>query len=158
MDLLISSRNRSLAVNISESVLTKMSITLPSRFIDTRQWETVKELELAHTDFNKPTSIDLLIGTFHYEKIMIGNNRKKDHNCGIIYRLSMFGWVVVGRKHTEKTIQTICRLSLFPQRQTNCCVFGKQKKFQQRNFGQPKKNATLITSKKQLEEALKVGS
>ena len=103
VDLLISSRNRSSTVSISASVLTKMTDNLPSRFIDTSQWETVKELELADPDFNKPSSIDLLIGASHYEDIMIGNNRLKEPNCGITYRLSMFGWVVIGREQTDKT-------------------------------------------------------
>ena len=103
VDLLISSRNRSSTVNISASVLTKMTDNLPSRFIDTSQWETVKELELADPDFNKPSSIDLLIGASHYEDILIGSNRLKEHNCGITYRLSMFGWVVIGREQTDKT-------------------------------------------------------
>ena len=103
VDLLISSRNRSSTVNISASILTKMTDNLPSRFIDTSQWETVKELELADPDFNKPSSIDLLIGASHYEDIMIGNNRLKEPNCGITYRLSMFGWVVIGGEQTDKT-------------------------------------------------------
>ena len=80
-----------------------MTDNLPSRFIDTSQWETVKELELADPDFNKPSSIDLLIGASHYEDIMIGNNRLKEPNCGITYRLSMCGWVVIGREQTDKT-------------------------------------------------------
>ena len=99
VDLLISSRNRSSIVNISASVLTKTTDNLPSRFIDTSQWE----LELADPDFNKPSSIDLLIGASHYEDIIIGNNRLKEPNCGITYRLSMFGWVVIGREQTVKT-------------------------------------------------------
>ena len=66
-DLLISSRNRLPSVNISASVLTKMTDNLPSRFIDTSQWELVKELELADPGFNTPSSIDLLIGLSHYK-------------------------------------------------------------------------------------------
>ena len=103
MDLLISSRNRSSTVNISASILTKMTDNLPSRFIDTSQWETVKELELADPDFNKPSSIELLTGASHYEDILICNNRLKEPNCGITYRLSMFGWVVIGREQTDNT-------------------------------------------------------
>ena len=102
-DLLISSRNRSSTVNNSSSILTKMTDNLQSRFIDTSQWETVKELELADPDFNKPSAIDLLIGASHYEYIMIGNNQLKEPNCGITYRLSMFGWFVIGREQTDKS-------------------------------------------------------
>ena len=102
-ELLFPSRNRSPTVIISASVLKKMTDNLPSRFIDTSQWELVKELELADPDFNTPSSIDLLIGASHYEDIMIGNNRLKEPNCGITYRLTMFGWVVIGREQTDKT-------------------------------------------------------
>ena len=42
VDLLISSRNRSSTVNISASILTKMTDNLPSRSIETSQWERVK--------------------------------------------------------------------------------------------------------------------
>ena len=80
-----------------------MTDNLPSRFIDTSQWETVKEFELADPDFNKTSSIDLLIGASHHEDIMMGNNRLKEPNCGITYRLSRFGWVVIGREQTDKT-------------------------------------------------------
>ena len=83
--------------------MTKKTINLPSRFVDTSQWETVKELELADPDFNKRSSIDLLIGASHYEDIIIGNNRLKEPNCGITYGLSMFSWVVIGREQTDKT-------------------------------------------------------
>ena len=103
VDLLISSRNKSSTVNISASVLTKMTDNLPSRFIDTSQWETVKELELADPEFNKPSASEFLIGASHYENIMIVNNWLKVLNCGITYRRSMFGWVVIGREQTKKT-------------------------------------------------------
>ena len=125
VDLLISSRNRSSTVNISASVLTKMTDNLPSWFIDTSQWETVKEFELADPDFNKPSSIDILIGASHYEAIMIDNNRLKEPNCGITYRLSMFGGSLLEGNRQTKPIQTICRLSLFLQSQKICSVFGK---------------------------------
>ena len=58
-----------------------MTDNLPSRVIDTSQWETVKELELADPEFNKPSSIELFIATSHYENIMFGNNRLKKPNC-----------------------------------------------------------------------------
>ena len=92
MDLPISSRNTSSAVNIRASVLTKMTDSLTSHLIDTSQW-----------DFNKPSSIDLLIGESHNEDILIGNNRLQDSNCGIKNRISMSGLVVIGRDQTEKS-------------------------------------------------------
>ena len=74
-DLLITSKNGLSSINMSASVLSKMTDNLASRFIDTSLWETVKELRLADPEFNTPSSIDLLIAAAHYEDLMIGNNR-----------------------------------------------------------------------------------
>ena len=60
VELPISLRNRSSTVNVSASDLTKISDNLQSTFLGTSQWKTVKELELADPEFNKPSSIDLL--------------------------------------------------------------------------------------------------
>ena len=92
-----------------------MTNNLSSRFIDTSQWETVKELELADPDFNKASLIDLLIGVSHYEYIMIGNIRLKEPNCGCIGYQCSLGSLLEGNRQS-KPIQTISRLSLFLQR------------------------------------------
>ena len=83
------------------SVLRKMTNDLPSRYINTDNWETVKELQLADPDFNKPTQIDLIIGAGHYEDLMVGNNRLKEPNIPVTYRLSVFGWLVIGRENVQ---------------------------------------------------------
>ena len=158
VDLLISSRNRSSNVNISASILTKMTDNLPSRFIGTSQWETVKELELADPDFNKPPSIDLLIGASHYEDIMIGNNRLKEPNCGITYRLSMFGWVVIGREQTDKTYTNDLQTFFASSEPENLQRFREIEEFPAGQLWTAEENAAMITSRKQLEEALKVAS
>ena len=148
-DLVISSRNRSSTVNISASILTKMTGNLPSRFIDTSQWETVKELELADPDFNKPSSIDLLIGASHYEDILIGNNRLKELNCGITYRLSI-GWAVIGREQTDKTYTNDLQTIFVSSEADNLQRFWEIEKVPATQLwtAQPKKNAAMITSRK----------
>ena len=53
-------------------VLTKMTNDLPSRYTNTDNWETVKELQLADPDFKKPAQIDLINGAGHHEDLMVG--------------------------------------------------------------------------------------
>ena len=78
-----------------------MSNDLPSQYINTDNWETVKELQLADPDFNKPAQVDLIIGAGHYEDLMVGNNRQEEPNIPVTYRLSVFGWLVIGRKNVQ---------------------------------------------------------
>ena len=83
---------------LARRFLTKMTNDLPSRYINTDNWETVKELKLTDPDFNKPTQIDHIIGTGHYEDLMVGNNRLKEPNIPVPYRLSVIGWLEIGRE------------------------------------------------------------
>ena len=48
-----------------------MKTDLLSRYISTENWETVKELQLADPDFNKPAQIDFIIGAGQYEDLMV---------------------------------------------------------------------------------------
>ena len=88
---------------------TKHQLSLARRFwqkwqtictpgTSTDNWETVKELQLTDPDFNKPTQVDHIIGNGHYEDLMVGNNRLKEPNIPIPYRLSVIGWLEIGCK------------------------------------------------------------
>ena len=66
---------------------TKMTNDLPSGYINTDNWETVEELQLADHNFNKPAQIDLIIGAGHYEDLMVANNPLKEANIPVNYRL-----------------------------------------------------------------------
>ena len=79
-----------------------MADNMPSCFNDTSLWETVNESQLADPVFNILSSIDLLIGAAQCEDAMIGNKKLKEPNIAITNRLSMFGWVVIGKEQTAK--------------------------------------------------------
>ncbi|XP_075261162.1 uncharacterized protein LOC142352893 [Convolutriloba macropyga] len=100
-----------------------MTNDLPSRYINTDNWETVKELQLADPDFTKPAQVDLIIGAGHYEDLMVGNNRPKEPNISVTYRLSVFGWLVIGRKNVQtsnsSSLQT-CFVSSFEDHLQRC--------------------------------------
>ena len=81
-----------------------MTNDLPSRNINTDNWETVKEIQLADPDINKPAQNDLIIGAGQYEDLMVGNNRLKEANILVTYRLSVFGWLVIGREKVQTSI------------------------------------------------------
>ena len=83
VDLCLQPKNKA-PIIIDASVLTKMTNDLPSRYINTDNWDTVKELQLADPDFNKPAQIDLIIGAGHYEDLMVGNNRLKNQTSPLL--------------------------------------------------------------------------
>ena len=78
-----------------------MTNDLPSRYINTDNWETVKELHLADHDFNTLAQVNRIIGDEHYENLMVGNNRLKDANIRVTFQLSIFGWLIIGRKNAQ---------------------------------------------------------
>ena len=100
VDLCLQPKNKA-PIIIDASVLTKMMNDLPSVCINTDNWEAVKELQLADPDFNKPAQVDLILGAGHYEDLMVGNNQLKEPNTPVTYRLSVFGWLVIGRKNMQ---------------------------------------------------------
>ena len=93
-----------------------MTNDLPSRYINTDNWETVKELQLADPYFKKPAQVDLIIGAGYYEDLMVRNNRLKEPNIPVTYRLSVFGWLAIGRENVQtsnsSSLQT-CFVSSF---------------------------------------------
>ena len=116
-------RGNKAPIIIDASVLTKMTNDLPFRYINTDNWETVKELQLADPDFNKPAQVDLIIGAGHYENLMVENNRLKEPNIPVTYRLSVFGWLVIGRENVQtsnpSSLQT-CFVSSFEDNLQRC--------------------------------------
>ena len=62
---------------------------MPSWYINTDNWKTVKEQQLADPDFNKPAQVDIIIGAGHYDDLMVGNNRLREPNFSVTYTLSI---------------------------------------------------------------------
>ena len=65
-------------------------------------------------DFNQPSTADLIIGARHYEELIIGDNKRKEPQKPITYRLSCCGWLVIGcesqleKKRTQLQSFFIC--------------------------------------------------
>ena len=80
---------------------------MPSRRINIDNRTTVKELQLADPGFNYPQEIDMIIGAAHYGDLIIGNNRIKEQTCSIYYRLSVFGWLVIGQQNSKNVYASL---------------------------------------------------
>ena len=85
-------------ISIRATVLAKLTSNLPSHHVNVSSWTKLQDLNLADPDFNQPSTVDLIIGAGHYEKLMIGDNRIKEPQKPITYRLSCFGWLVIWRE------------------------------------------------------------
>ena len=99
-------------VNIYATVLTRVTNTLPSRFINIGSWRKIKEINLADPHFNKPSTIDLIIGSGHFEDLMLDDNRIKEDGHAVYYRPSVFGWIVLGRD-TDSQLSSATPQSFF---------------------------------------------
>ena len=85
-------------INIRATVLAKLTSNLPSHHVNVSHSTKPQDVSLADPNFNQPSTADLIIGAGHYEKLMIGDNRIKEPQKPITYRLSCFGWLVIGRE------------------------------------------------------------
>ena len=94
-------------ISIRATVLAKLTTNLRSHHVNVGSWTKLQDLTLADPNFNQPSTVDLIIGAGHYEELMIGDNRIKEPKKTITYRLSCFGWLVIGRESQleKKSIQ-----------------------------------------------------
>ena len=65
-------------IGIRTTVLAKLTSNLPSHHVNISGWAKLQDLKLVDSSFNQPSTVDLIIGTGHYEELMIGDNRIKE--------------------------------------------------------------------------------
>ena len=85
-------------INIRATILAKLTGNLPSHHVNVSGWTRLQDLSLADPNFKQPSTFDLIIGAGHNEELMIGDNRIKEPQKPITYRLSCFGGLVIGRE------------------------------------------------------------
>ncbi|XP_075260576.1 uncharacterized protein LOC142352093 [Convolutriloba macropyga] len=86
------------SISIRATVSAKLTSKLPSHHVNVSGWTKLQDLNHADTNFNQPSTVDLIIGAGHYEEMMIGENRIKELQKPITYRLSCFVWLAIGRE------------------------------------------------------------
>ncbi|XP_055839376.1 uncharacterized protein LOC129907285 [Episyrphus balteatus] len=87
--------NPDVHIPIAAVVLKKLTGNLPSQTVDASNLVELKRLRLADPNFDKPASIDMLIGADIYPLILCeGIKREKD--LSPIAQNTVFGWIISG--------------------------------------------------------------
>ncbi|XP_075262597.1 uncharacterized protein LOC142354231 [Convolutriloba macropyga] len=94
-------------ISIRAIVLAKLTSNLPSHQVNVSSWTKLQDLNLADPNFNQPSTVDLIIGAGHYEEFRIGDNRIKEPEKPITYRLSCFGWLVIGHASSTTKLRVV---------------------------------------------------
>lgn len=76
-------------------VLSKICTYQPSTNIDFKNWSHIKNLKLAATHFYKPGSINLLLGTKIFSRILQNGRIAVQSNQPIAFN-TQFGWILMG--------------------------------------------------------------
>ena len=113
------------SISIRATVLAKLTSNLPSHHVNVSGWTKLQGLNLADTNFNQPCTVDLIIGAGHYEELMVEDNRFREPQKPIIYRLSCFGWLVIGRESKLEKKSTHFQFFSFVLNQTIYSDSGK---------------------------------
>lgn len=110
-DLSVASQSTSFRCNITAAVHNTMHQRHPTRFTSITEWELPKAVKLADPEFNKPRSIDLLLGADIFYKILMGKNIILSNGRPDLI-LTQFGWVVAGPMTIPSSVNS-CTLTLF---------------------------------------------
>ena len=135
-------------INIRTTVLAKLTCNLPSHLVNVSGWTKLQDLSLADPNFNQPFTVDLIIGAGHYEELMIGDSRIKEPKKPITYRLSCFGWLVIGREsQLEKKITQLQSFFICSEPDNLQRFWEIEEIPRQQHSGHQKNRSAKITSK-----------
>jgi hypothetical protein len=93
--LKITSNISSQSYKLNALVLPKITSFLPAETCNKANWPHLNGLELADPDFNKPGSIDLLLGSDIFWNLLQDGRRSGPSNAPVALR-STLGWLVAG--------------------------------------------------------------
>ena len=91
----------------------------------------------------------MIFGGKHFEELIFGDDRIKEPQKQITYRLSCFGWLVIGRQSQSQPENKSTRIHYFfiCSEPDSLEQFWKVKKFRQQHIGDQKNRNSSITSK-----------
>ncbi|XP_018371804.1 PREDICTED: uncharacterized protein LOC108766798 [Trachymyrmex cornetzi] len=104
-NVIIKSRHAKFQINTQCLVIPKITRDLPSKEIDKELLNIPSNLQLADFEFNKRSSIDLLIGAEFFFEILESGKIKLDNNK-LVLQNTKFGWVVAGPIYRSACIDT----------------------------------------------------
>ncbi|XP_040175960.1 uncharacterized protein LOC120908720 [Anopheles arabiensis] len=91
----IHSRCSSYAASLELLVLPKLSADIPTQQIDVSHWKIQETCILTDPSFNRPETIDIILGTTHFYEIL-RTGRLSLGDSLLILQETEFGWVVSG--------------------------------------------------------------
>ncbi|CAG7696131.1 unnamed protein product, partial [Allacma fusca] len=92
----VSNVNKQYKLTVEAFNISRVTGLLPNLPCDSAQWDHVSTLKLADPNFNKPGSIDILLGADAYAEIMLGEIRRGPADTPIAQETKL-GWIVYGR-------------------------------------------------------------
>lgn len=95
MVVTVASSNGEYQVNIPCLIMPQVSGTIPTKSIDTKQWQFPVGMNLADPEFFVPGSVDLLIGNQFFFSLLKSGQLKIDDQSPLLQE-TVFGWVVAG--------------------------------------------------------------
>lgn len=111
VDLKITSRSNPFSCTLTAAVHNKLTQRHPSMFTAVTDWSLPKAVTLADPEFNKPRSIDLLLGADVFYKILMGKNMTAGNGRPDLIQTQL-GWVVAGPMTIPSPVNS-CTLTLF---------------------------------------------
>lgn len=76
-------------------VLRKLTAMLPSRRVDSSQWNHLSGIQLADPQYYVPGHIDVILGADVYSAILLDGLKRGSPSAPVAQRTSL-GWLVVG--------------------------------------------------------------
>lgn len=92
--------NRAATETTQAYVVRKIIGKMPQEPINTKEWPSLRRLQLADKAFNDPADIDMLVGAEFYSRL-IRNGILKTPN-GPTAQNTSFGWIIFGEHNTHE--------------------------------------------------------
>lgn len=87
-------------------ILNQVANQQPENYVDIRNWNLQDNIQLADPQFNKPATVDLILGGEYFFNIIKGETRSIGNGLPILQQTE-FGWAVVGKSNTTKAFAGI---------------------------------------------------
>lgn len=95
-----SKRNTTFSIDVQAPVTRKITNPLPSSWIVDTDWDHIKDLQLADPEYNKPGTIDILLGAPIYGFLLLPGLRKGSPTVPVAQNTE-FGWILSGGTRTS---------------------------------------------------------
>jgi len=92
----IKSRFSNWETKIDCAILPKITGIIPATFVDSSDWGIPEGLMLADENFNRPNSIDIMLGADVFFEVLCHDKKMRPGNCPVLQDTEL-GWIVSGK-------------------------------------------------------------